>query len=57
MTSIIGAMNFITTTNIPSALNFDEILTSSIIVFGFIIYPTNTQVKNADIGMSTLLLT
>lgn len=52
----IGAAYLITNTNNFFARNFAELSTSSIIDFGLITYPTKIQVKNATIGMITLLL-
>ena len=45
----IGAKYLIITTNNFSLLNLDDSFTSSIRICGLMIYPINTQVKNATI--------
>lgn len=53
----IGAIYFIIAINIFLDLNFSPFrVTSSIIVCGLMINPTNIQVNNAQIGINTLLL-
>ena len=54
-TSNTGATYFTITVNIFSALNGLEIFTSSIMAFGLIIQPTNTQAKSAAMGIITEL--
>ena len=54
----IGAIHLIIIVNNFSLLNVPSVaLTSSAIVFGFNTKPISTQVKNATIGIITLLLT
>ena len=50
-----GAMYLIMIVQAPAAENLLEMRTSSMMVLGFTIQPTNTQVSSATMGMSTEL--
>ena len=50
-----GAMYLIMMVQGLARANFDEARTSSMIAFGLIIQPTNTQVSNATMGIMTEL--
>ena len=54
-TTSTGATYFTMTDHAFAILKGVEMRTSSIIVFGLMIQPTNTQVKSATIGMITEL--